>query len=59
LVLSWGKGDKAAFEQLTQVVYDELRKVAETCLRLVDVNRVVWQNRAHFFAIVDRRPETA
>jgi RNA polymerase sigma factor (TIGR02999 family) len=33
LLLKWGSGDKAALDQLIPLVYDELRKLAATCLR--------------------------
>ena len=71
LLLAWGDGDKAAFEQLAEVVYNDLRRVAgrlmsqeragqtlrttalvnEAFLRLIDINKVQWQNRAQFFAM--------
>lgn len=74
LLLAWGKGDPAALEELTPVVYDELRRLAryhmgnervghtlqatalvnEAYLRLVDIRKVQWQNRAHFFAMSAR-----
>ena len=74
LLLRWNSGDKSAFDHITTVVYDELRRLAsalltreraghtlsatalvhEAYLRLVDQNRVQWQNRAHFFAISAR-----
>jgi RNA polymerase sigma-70 factor (ECF subfamily) len=74
LLLAWGKGDPAALEKLTPVVYDELRRLArhymgnervghtlqatalvnEAYLKLIDVNQVQWQNRAHFFAMSAR-----
>jgi RNA polymerase sigma factor (TIGR02999 family) len=72
--LAWGKGDPAALEELTPVVYDELRRLAqhymgnergghtlqatalvnEAYLKLVDIHKVQWQNRAHFFAMSAR-----
>jgi RNA polymerase sigma-70 factor, ECF subfamily len=71
LLLDWSKGDKAAYDRLVPLVYDELHRLArhymsreraghtlqtsalvnEAYLRLVDQQRVRWQNRAHFFAI--------
>ena len=74
LLLAWGRGDEAAFDQLMPVVHDELRKLArrqmrrerddhtlqttalvnEAYLRLVDLSRVQWHDRAHFFAISAR-----
>jgi RNA polymerase sigma-70 factor, ECF subfamily len=74
LLVAWGKGDPAALEELTPVVYDELRRLArhymanertghtlqatalvnEAYMRLVDIHKVQWQNRAHFFAMSAR-----
>jgi RNA polymerase sigma-70 factor, ECF subfamily len=74
LLLAWGKGDNAALEALTPVVYEELRRLArrymanervghtlqatalvnEAYMRLVDIHKVQWQNRAHFFAMSAR-----
>lgn len=71
LLQAWGGGDKEALDQLTPLVYQELRRIArrmmarerpghtlqttalvnEAYLRLVDVENVSWQDRAHFFAI--------
>ena len=70
LLRAWSNGDPQAFEQLTPVVYDELRGIArrymrqrspqtlqttalvhEAYLRLVDVEGLSWQDRAHFFAV--------
>jgi hypothetical protein len=71
LLRAWSGGDHAALEQLTPLVYSELRRLAgrymqrerqgitlqatalvnEAFLRLVDINGVRWQDRAHFFAI--------
>jgi RNA polymerase sigma factor (TIGR02999 family) len=65
---------KAAFDQLTPLVYDELRRrarhylhgerpnhtlrptalVNEVYLRMVNVERVNWHDRSHFFAIAAR-----
>ena len=74
LLLAWGQGDRAAFDQLMPLVHDELRRMArrqmarerrghtlqatalvnEAYVRLIDVNRMHWQNRAHFFAMSAR-----
>jgi len=71
LLKAWAGGDAAALDQLTPLVYDELRRLArrymrneragntlqttalvnEAYLRLVDAQRVGWQDRAHFFAV--------
>src|SRR5450631_1930431 len=71
LLKAWGRGDAAALDQLTPLVYDELRRLArrymrnervgntlqttalvnEAYLRLVDAQRVGWQDRVHFFAV--------
>lgn len=71
LLKAWGGGDAAALDQLTPLVYEELRRLArrymrneragntlqttalvnEAYLRLVDAQRVGWQDRAHFFAV--------
>jgi len=71
---AWSDGDAAALEQLTPLVYAELRRIArrykgrerpghtlqtsalinEAYLRLVDADKVPWQNRAHFFAVSAR-----
>jgi RNA polymerase sigma factor (TIGR02999 family) len=71
LLKAWSAGDKAALDQLSKQVYDELRRMArrqmknerrdntlqttalvhEVYLRLVDVTKVDWQQRAQFFAI--------
>ena len=71
LLLAWGQGDQSALEELTPLVYSELRAVARRCLggerrgraiqatelvnelfiKLVDIRRVQWNNRAHFFAL--------
>ena len=75
LLVAWGRGDKAAFEELTPLVYKELRRLAqwhmngeragntlqatalvnEAYLRLVGINEVQWQDRAHFFAMAARQ----
>jgi RNA polymerase sigma factor (TIGR02999 family) len=71
LLKAWSAGDPAAFDQLSNHVYDELRLMArrhmknerqadtlqttalvhEVYLRLVDVTKVEWQQRAQFFAM--------
>jgi RNA polymerase sigma factor (TIGR02999 family) len=71
LLKAWSAGDQAAFEQLSNHVYEELRFMArrhlqnehhndtlqttalvhEVYLRLVDVTKVEWQQRAQFFAM--------
>jgi RNA polymerase sigma factor (TIGR02999 family) len=71
LLLDWRGGNRAAYDALFPLVYEDLRKVAsrylrresggrdltttdlvhETYLKLVDVNRVNWQDRAHFLAV--------
>jgi len=71
LLQAWSGGDREALDQLTPVVYEELRRLArhymrgersghilqttalvnEAYLRLVDLKRMSWQNRAHFFAV--------
>jgi len=74
LLVAWGRGDQAAFDQLVPLVYAELRRIArqhlgrertghtlqptalvnEAYLRLIDVKRIQWQNRQHFFAVAAR-----
>ena len=74
LLLAWGRGDRAAFDELIPLVHDELRRIArrhmggergehtlqasalvnEAYVRLLDVKRIQWQNRAHFFAMAAR-----
>jgi RNA polymerase sigma-70 factor (ECF subfamily) len=74
LLRAWGAGDEHALEQLTPLVYDELRKAAkrhmarervghtlqtaalinEVYLRLVNLDGVGWQDRAHFFSLCAR-----
>jgi RNA polymerase sigma factor (TIGR02999 family) len=74
LLLAWGRGDQAAFDELVPLVHHELRRIAhrqmggergehtlqasalvnEAYMRLLDVRRVQWQNRAHFFAMAAR-----
>lgn len=71
LLLAWSDGDRAALDELTPLVYRELKKIAEGYLRrersehtlqptalaheaylkLIDQQRVRWQNRAHFYGI--------
>jgi RNA polymerase sigma factor (TIGR02999 family) len=75
LLIAWSQGDKAAFVQLTPLVYKELRRLAqwhmrrerpghtlqatalvnEAYLRLVDIDQVAWQGRAHFFAMAAKQ----
>ena len=74
LLLAWGSGDRAAFEELVPLIHAELRRIAgrhmghertghtlqatalvnEAYMRLIDVNGIRWQSRAHFFAIAAR-----
>jgi RNA polymerase sigma factor (TIGR02999 family) len=74
LLLAWGRGDQAAFDELIPLVHDELRRIArhhmrgergahtlqasalvnEAYMRLLDLKRIQWQNRAHFFALAAR-----
>ena len=74
LLVAWGKGDAAALDELTPIVYAELKVIArrhmgheraghslqttalvnEAYLKLVDIRRVQWQNRAHFLAMSAR-----
>jgi len=74
LLLAWSEGDRQALDRLVPLVYDELRRLAqsymrkeragqtlqttalihEAYLRLIDANRVQWQNRAHFFGVAAR-----
>lgn len=69
LLVDWGHGDQSALDSLLPLIYNELRRVAdsylrrdrpghtlqatalvnEAFLRLIDQNRINWQNRAHFF----------
>lgn len=75
LLHAWRGGDQGAFERLTPLVYDELRRrarrylhgerpnhtlrptalVHEVYLRIVDIDRVDWVDRAHFFALAARQ----
>lgn len=72
LLIKWSEGDETALEQITVVVYDELRRLAsvylrnqrpantlqatalvhEAYLRLLDMQQIAWQNRAHFVAVI-------
>jgi len=74
LLRAWNDGDAGALDQLTPMVFDELKRIAhrhirgemgehtlqttalvnEAYLRLLDVNSVRWEDRAHFFAISAR-----
>ena len=71
LLKAWGMGDRQALDELTPMVYAELRRMAgkyarnertgnslqatalvnEVYLRMVQVDSVNWQDRAHFFAV--------
>lgn len=71
LLQKWSDGDRVALEQLTPIVYEELRRLArrymrgeranitlqttalvnEAYLRLVDLERMRFNDRAHFFAV--------
>jgi len=71
LLKAWSAGDRAALDQLSKQVYEELRRMArrhmkgerkdntlqttalvhEVYLRMVDITKVEWQQRAQFFAI--------
>ena len=71
LLQKWSDGDQVALEQLTPIVYKELRRIArrymrgeranntlqttalvnEAYLRLVEVKRMRFNDRAHFFAV--------
>jgi RNA polymerase sigma factor (TIGR02999 family) len=75
LLRAWRRGDQTAFERLTPLVYDELRRrarhylrgerpdhtlrptalVHEVYLRLVQLDRVDWHDRTHFFALAARQ----
>jgi RNA polymerase sigma factor (TIGR02999 family) len=74
LLQKWSDGDEVALEQLTPIVYKELRRLArrymrgeranitlqttalvnEAYLRLVDLKRMRFNDRAHFFAVSAR-----
>lgn len=67
----WQAGNRAALDQLTPLIYEELRSLAryymhsergdhtlqatalvnEAYLRLIDLSRMSWRSRAHFFAV--------
>src|SRR5215470_8090467 len=71
LLLAWSDGEQAAMEELTPLVYAELRRLAERYMRreraghplqttalvndhyvrLIDLRRVRWRNRAQFFGV--------
>jgi RNA polymerase sigma factor (TIGR02999 family) len=71
LLKAWSEGDPDALDQLSKIVYNELRLMArrhmknerqgntlqttalvhEVYLRLIDVTKVEWQQRAQFFAM--------
>jgi RNA polymerase sigma factor (TIGR02999 family) len=72
LLHEWQQGDTGALDELTALVYDELRRIAhryvrqerdghtlettalvhEAYVRLVGQQKIEWQNRAHFFAVM-------
>src|SRR5216684_3457469 len=74
LLLQWGSGNREALNELTPLVYDELRQLAarqlrlerpghtlqstalvhEAYLKLIDQQRVQWQDREHFFAVASQ-----
>ena len=74
LLLAWGRGDRAALDDLVPIIHEELRRLArhqmrgerdnhtlqttalvnEAFLRLVDLQRIRWQDRAHFLALSAR-----
>jgi RNA polymerase sigma factor (TIGR02999 family) len=62
LLSEWQGGNKAAFDQLVPLVYEELRRVARARLRnerdghtlLVDLHRMTVRDRTHFFAMAAR-----
>jgi RNA polymerase sigma-70 factor (ECF subfamily) len=71
LLQAWTGGNREALEQIVELAYPELHKIARRCLnnerpghtiqatalvneaylKLVDVRRMEWQDRAHFFAV--------
>ncbi len=71
LLRAWANGDRGALQELTPLVYHELRRIAgrfmqnerpgrtlqttalvhEAYLKLIEVDNVDWQHRAHFFAV--------
>ena len=75
LLRAWRGGDKTAFDRLTPLVYDELRRrarhylrgerpdhtlrptalVNEVYLRMVQIERLDWRDRSHFFAMAARQ----
>jgi RNA polymerase sigma-70 factor (ECF subfamily) len=74
LLLAWGRGDRAALDQLVPLVHHELHRIARQCmageraghslqasalinevyLRLIDVQRIDWQDRNHFLSMAAR-----
>jgi RNA polymerase sigma factor (TIGR02999 family) len=74
LLLDWSRGDAQALDQLTPLVYQELRRIAgrelrrerpdhtlqstavvhEVYLKLIDQQRVQFQDRDHFFAVASQ-----
>jgi len=75
LLRSWRRGNHEAFDRLTPLVYEELRRKArrylrgeranhtltptalvhEVYLRMVNIDRVDWHDRTHFFALAARQ----
>jgi RNA polymerase sigma factor (TIGR02999 family) len=63
LLQAWAEGDEAALEELNRVARRYMRReraghtlqttalANEAYLRLVDVTKVQWRDRAHFFAV--------
>lgn len=71
LLTRWSRGDSKALEEVTPLIYGELKSLAraymsreraghtlqstalvhEAYLRLVDLNRIEWQSRTHFYGI--------
>ena len=66
LLMEWRGGDPGALERLLPLVHGELRRLARRHMAaerpghvlqataLVDIRRVQWQDRAHFFAMAAR-----
>jgi RNA polymerase sigma factor (TIGR02999 family) len=74
LLRRWEQGETAALDALAPLIYDQLRQIAEACLRgerpdhtlqatavanevfagLLEVRRLSFQDRAHFFAFAAR-----
>ena len=71
LLLAWRGGDRNAYDQLFELIYRELYRLAryqmagenpehmlqvtalvhEAYLRLIEIQQVSWEDRAHFFAM--------